>query len=145
MTFTKINHKVKNKDISSDFHINFLLYTCFCIEFELFPAETVVLVIGGQTCKLEAASVFSYLEYRYHLIVRKRNNLIVLNDTYICISKIMITFSKVLSQYLEAMSASRSTSSVNQVGRGNVQSMTTIFFPSGARDILVIYTIQLLT
>lgn len=143
MTFTKINHKVKNKDISSDFHINFLLYTCFCIEFELFPAEMVVLVIGGQTCKLEAASVFSYLEYRYYLIVQKCNNLIILNDTYICISKILITFSKVLSQYLEAMSASRSTCSVNQVG--NLQSMTNIFFPSGARDILVIQSIQLLT
>lgn len=73
MTVTKINHKVKNKDISSDFHINFLLYTCFCIEFELFPAETVVLVIGGQTYKLEAASVFSYLEYRYYLIIQKCN------------------------------------------------------------------------
>lgn len=88
-----IHHKVKNKDISSDFHINSLLYTWFCIDFELFSAETVVLVIGGQTCKLGAASIFSYLEYRYYLIVQRLINLIVLNDTYICIPKILITFS----------------------------------------------------
>lgn len=138
IAFIKINHKVNNKNISSDFHSNYLLYTWFCIDFELFPAETVVLVIGGQTCKLGAASIFSYLEYRYYLIVQKLINLIIMNDTYICIPKILITFSEVLSQYLEAMSASRSISGVNQVGQGNAQSRANNFFPSGAGDIIVI-------